>query len=271
MHPEIAIVIPARYASTRFPGKPLAKIGPKTLLQHTSDAALGAARILGNTTVIVATEDRRIFEHAQSIAGITPVMTTAACLTGSDRVLAALDVLRMEPAIVVNLQADAPFTPSQFIVQIAQCLRDRPQFSVATPAAALTWGELERLRWHKQSTPFSGTTVVMTAEQRALWFSKNIIPALRGEHQLRQQHLDSPVYQHIGLYGFQLSALRLFVRLPESPYEKLEGLEQLRLLEHGVAIRIEKVVHSDKSRLLSGIDTPQDLQQAIAWWTHTRC
>lgn len=265
MGQKIAIVIPARYGSSRFEGKPLAKIGPKTMLQHTCDTALKAAKTLGDVAVIVATEDQRIFEHAQSIAGVIPVMTPVSCPTGSDRVLAAIDALSLQPQVVINLQGDAPFTPSHFLSQIAQVLLDSPEYSVATPAVQLTWQELDDFRESKKTTPFSGTTVVIDVHQQALWFSKNIIPAIRGEEKYRSKDAYSPVYQHIGLYAFQLSALRQFVALPESYYEKLEGLEQLRLLENSLSIRVEKVSYG-KYGPIPGVDTPEDLKRAEVMW-----
>jgi len=270
MHKKIAIVIPARFASTRFEGKPLAKIGPKTMLEHTCQTALEAAKLLEDVIVIVATEDQRIFEHAQQIVGVVPVMTPDTCPTGSDRVLAAIDALSIQPKIIINLQGDAPFTPAHFIAQIAQGLIQFPEHSVATPAVQLTWKELDDFRNSKKTTPFSGTTVVMNADQQALWFSKNILPAIRNEEKLRNKNDYSPVYQHIGLYGFQLDALRKFVALPESDYEKLEGLEQLRLLENGLSIRVEKVSYG-KYGPLPGVDTPEDLKRAEALWKKTQC
>ncbi len=143
MSQKIAIVIPARFGSSRFEGKPLAKIGPYTMLEHTCQTALKAAKTLGDVAVIVATEDQRVFEHAEQIAGVTSVMTPASCPTGSDRVLAAIDALNISPQVVINLQGDAPFTPPHFLSQIAQVLLDHPEFSVATPAVQLTWSELD--------------------------------------------------------------------------------------------------------------------------------
>lgn len=268
MTQKIAIVIPARFGSSRFEGKPLAKIGPYTMLEHTCHTALKAAKTLGDVAVIVATEDQRIFDHAKQIPGVVSVMTPDSCPTGSDRVLAAIDALSIRPQVVINLQGDAPFTPSHFLSQIAQVLLDHPEYAVATPAVQLAWQELESFRESKKSTPFSGTTVVMDAKQKALWFSKNILPAIRSEEKLKQQGNYSPVYQHIGLYGFQLQALRQFVALPESYYEKLEGLEQLRLLENGFSIRVEKVSYG-KYGPIPGVDTPEDLRRAEVLWLKT--
>lgn len=262
---SVVIVIPARYGSSRFPGKPLANIGSRTMLEHTCDTALVAAESLHGAKVVVATEDERILNHARTITGVIPVMTPDTCLTGSDRVLAAIDALCLHPKVVINLQGDAPFTPPSFLIQMAQALLNYPEYAVATPAVQLTWAELDQFRDSKKITPFSGTTVVINADQQALWFSKNIIPAIRHEEQLRQQSTHSPVYQHIGLYGYQLAALKQFVALPESDYERWEGLEQLRLLENGLNIRVEIVSYGDKSPM-SGVDTPEDLVRVSQLW-----
>ena len=108
---------------------------------------------------------------------------------------------------------------------------------VLTPAVRLRWGELDALRASKETTPFSGTTVVIDKADNALWFSKNIIPALRKEDNLKAENEFSPVHQHIGLYGFRRDILEKFVAWPQSHYEQLEGLEQLRLLENGISIK----------------------------------
>lgn len=261
MNKKIAIVIPARYGSTRFEGKPLAILDNKTMLEHTCDSALQAASQLSDVQVIVATEDQRIFDKANTINGITAVITPDDCISGSDRVLIAIDNLAITPDIVVNLQGDAPFTPSDFITKIATALSDNPDFSVATPVVQLSWNELDQLRENKKVTPFSGTTAILNKNNQAIWFSKNIIPAIRKEEALRTNEALSPVYQHIGLYAFRLDALRQFVNLPESHYEKLEGLEQLRLLENGLSIHAAIVSHK-KAGITSGIDTPEDLARA---------
>lgn len=258
MNKDVTIVIPARYGSTRFEGKPLKKIGSKTMLAHACDTALSAASSMTNSRVIVATDDQRIIDHAKNIEGVQTVMTPTSCATGSDRVLAAIDAINLKTDIVISLQGDAPFTPPHFLSQIAQALIAKPDCQVATPVVALDWNELDTLREHKKVTPFSGTTVVLNQQQRALWFSKNILPAIRKEEELRKSSPFSPVYQHIGLYGFQVSALRKFVTLSEGYYEKLEGLEQLRLLENDMHIHAE-IVRYDELGPMPGIDTPEDL------------
>ena len=130
----------------------------------------------------------------------------------------------------------------------------------ATPYVRLTWQALDDFRAHKKTTPFSGTTLAHDAAGRALWFSKNLIPAIRKEDALRQQGDMSPVCRHIGLYAYRLPALRKYVSLPEGHYEKLEGLEQLRFLENGMSVQCVEV-ESD-TIAIPGIDAPEDVALA---------
>ncbi len=135
-----------------------------------------------------------------------------------------------------------------------------PNVDVATPIVNLSWDELDVLRERKQSLPFSGTTVTIDNQGQALWFSKQIIPAIRKEPQLRQASQDSPVYRHIGLYGYRTPILEKFVQLPEGRYEALEGLEQLRLLENGINIQTVLVNYNDLPGM-AGVDTPEDAKK----------
>ena len=254
------IVIPARYQSSRFPGKPLAMIGSKTLLQRVFEIAQEASNNVSNVGVVVATDDERIQAHAEAL-GATVVMTPIECKTGSDRALAACEHLETKPDIIVNLQGDAPLTPSHFVCAILSALINDPEADVATPLAQLSWQALDELRQTKMQRPFSGTTAVIDEKDNALWFSKQIIPALRQEEKLRTQSDLSPVFRHVGLYGYRLKALQKFVCLPEGHYEALEGLEQLRFLEHGMRIKAVKVDYGSLPSM-SGVDTPEDAKKA---------
>jgi len=254
------IVIPARYQSSRFPGKPLAMIGAKTLLERVFEIAQEASKDLANVSVVVATDDERIQAHAESLGAVV-VMTPIDCKTGSDRALAACEHLETQPDIVVNLQGDAPLTPPHFVRSILSALINDPQCDVATPIAQLSWQALDELRQSKAQRPFSGTTAVIDEHDNALWFSKHIIPALRQEEKLRAQSDLSPVYRHVGLYGYRLKALQEFVNLPEGRYEALEGLEQLRFLENGMRIKAVKVDYGLLPSM-SGVDTPEDAKKA---------
>ena len=256
---KTAIIIPARYGSTRFPGKPLVKIGGESMLSRVVGIAQKAASSLKNVTVAVATEDERIQKHCAEI-GVQCVMTSDSCKTGSDRVLEAAQILGGDFEFVVGLQGDAPFTPVEAPYKMIQAFIADPKLEVVTPVARLRWDELDALRESKKITPFSGTTCVTDGKGKALWFSKSILPAMRKEEELRREEF-SPVLQHIGLYGFRFDILKKFVTLPEGVYEKLEGLEQLRLLENGISIQtIALDIESGLAQ--AGIDSPEDVARA---------
>lgn len=254
------IVIPARYGSTRFPGKPLTLIAGKTMLQRVYEIATQAILNIPNTQVVIATEDERIHKAAQEM-GAKVVMTPADCKTGSDRALAACEALSSPVDYVVNLQGDAPLTPPFFISAILENLIHHKTAEVSTPYVQLSWQELDNLRQRKINSPFSGTTLTVNQDQKALWFSKNIIPAIRDEEKLRKKQGKSPVLGHIGLYAYTYSALKQFVALPEGKYENLEGLEQLRLLENNICIQGVEVDYRDLP-VMSGVDTPHDAKRA---------
>ncbi len=248
------IAIPARYDSTRFPGKPLAPIAGASMLHRVIAVARAAADAVGGE-VIVATDDDRIRDHAD-LVGAKTVMTPAACRSGTDRVHAALMAMGAKVDFAVNLQGDAPFTSPSHIVDMVRAAEshDADCFTTVVP---MTWDELDALRRQKQDQPFSGTTCARRADGSAYWFSKTIIPAIRKEAALRAASAVSPVLRHIGLYGYRADALAAFVAAPESPYEALEGLEQLRFLENGMRIHAIDVVASEIS--MTGIDTPDDV------------
>jgi 3-deoxy-manno-octulosonate cytidylyltransferase (CMP-KDO synthetase) len=249
------IVIPARYASKRFPGKPLHPIAGVSMLARTIDAANRAAALTG-AKVLVATDDERIAAHAREV-GAEAVMTDPELPSGTDRARAAAALVDPGADFVVNLQGDAPFTPPD---HLAAVIAAADRADVVTPVVRLTWAALDELRERKRATPFSGTTCVRLADGRAAWFSKTILPAIRDEAKLRAAGGLSPVLQHIGLYGYARAALERIAALPESPHERLEGLEQLRFLENGLSVHAVLV---EPSALHSaGIDTPEDAAHA---------
>lgn len=257
-----ALVIPARYGSTRLPGKPLAMIAGQTLLQRVVAIARAATENDKTAVCVVATDDERIAAHARGL-GVACVMTPEKCQTGTDRVALAAKQLEEKPDFVLNVQGDAPFTPPDFLRAMIDSFRAAP-CDLVTPVARMTWEELEALRENKKTTPFSGTTAVFDEKTgRAFWFSKNILPALRNEKELRGQTPLSPVWRHIGLYGYARAALENFVALPEGRYETLEGLEQLRLIENGHEIRCVPVDYKGRASM-SGIDSPEDIARAEA-------
>lgn len=257
MSKKIVVVVPARYGSSRFPGKPLAELAGKSMLKRVYDIATKAIENMPHADVVISTEDKRILQHAQGF-NAKVVMTSKECETGSDRALNACAQLSEIPDIVINLQGDAPLTPPQFVEAIINTLINNEDIDVATPITQLSWQALDDLRQRKQSNPFSGTTVITDKQKNALWFSKNIIPAIRSEEKMRQTQTISPVFRHIGLYGYQFNALKKFVHLPIGHYESLEGLEQLRMLENTMSIKTVEVSY-EHFPSMSGVDTPKDL------------
>ena len=257
---KIAIVIPARYGSTRFPGKPLVKLAGESMLSRVVRIGRQAAENAGGTTLAVATEDQRIADHCREI-GVDCVMTSEDCPTGSDRVLEPAEKMGGDFDFVLGLQGDAPFTPLEAPQKMIAAFQDDPTREVITPVVRLRWSELDALRESKKVTPFSGTTAIVDAAGEARWFSKTIIPAIRKEEKHREASEFSPVHQHLGLYGFRFDILKKFVTLPMGHYEQLEGLEQLRLLENNISIHAV-TLDVDLGTAQAGIDSPEDVARA---------
>ena len=252
------IVIPARFGSTRLEGKPLLPIAGRMLIERVAAVAMAAARLLGDTDVVVATDDTRIADAVARL-GLEVAMTSPAISSGSSRALAAMQRMGRPYGLVVNLQGDAPFTSPHHIVEIVRAARENGA-DATTPVVQLDWLRLDALRTHKQTAPSSGTTCITAPDGRALWFSKQILPFIRDESALRQHSGLSPVLQHIGLYCYRPAALEAFEAAPQSYYERLESLEQLRLIELGLDIRA--VVVPPARLTMSGIDSPADVERA---------
>lgn len=259
---KTTIVIPARYASTRLPGKPLVMIAGQTMLQRVVHLSLTAIEGMTNVSVLVATDDERIMQHCQDI-GVSAMLTDKQALSGTDRVAQAIQQLEDKPDFIINMQGDAPLTPPDFLRAMIEAYMTSP-CDMVTPVTQLSWEALDQLREHKLVTPFSGTTAVFDETTgKAFWFSKTIIPAIRNEPVLRKQGGMSPVFRHIGLYGYSLSMLLSYQRLPEGRFEALEGLEQLRVIEHGFTIRCVPVDFRQRANM-SGVDSPEDVKRAEA-------
>jgi 3-deoxy-manno-octulosonate cytidylyltransferase (CMP-KDO synthetase) len=228
------------------------------LAEQASFDGANAERIVD---IVVSTEHERVVQHAAEI-GVTAVMTSESCATGSDRAWATYQALNKSYDAVINVQGDYPLTPPHFISEVIRLLT-LSDVQVATPAIRLTWDELDALRRNKTTTPFSGTTVIVDKSGRALWFSKIIIPALRTEQLLRSSSSHSPVLRHVGIYGFRPTALEKFAALPQGSYENLEGLEQLRLLENNIPIHVAIVDHLGQP-CFTGVDSPEDIGRVEA-------
>ncbi len=255
------IIIPARYGSTRLPGKPLLKIAGETMLSRV--VSLAKKAMLGNPNIelAVATDDTRIMAHCDTL-NVASVMTPVNCETGTDRALAAMHALNQRPDFVINLQGDMPLMPPAFVKALLDEITEAPDTAMLTPVIQLSWQALDTLRDNKKTTPFSGTCAILNHENNAIWFSKNIIPAIRKESALREHTPYSPVFRHIGLYAYSRELLEQYVTWPVGHYEALEGLEQLRVLEQGYPIRCVKV--SSDYPLPTGVDSPEDLKRVEA-------
>ncbi|MEL7547755.1 MAG: manno-octulosonate cytidylyltransferase [Pseudomonadota bacterium] len=254
------IVIPARYASTRFPQKPLHRIAGKSLLSRVAAIAEAACRDTEDRQFVVATDHESIADHATDLS-IPVAMTDPEAPSGTDRALLAMQAYAPETDFVVNLQGDAPFTPPAYIDAVIAA-GEKAEQDVVTPVVQLDWDALDTARKQKEVTPFSGTSCVRRADGEAMWFSKTLLPAIRNEAALRARSYLSPVFRHIGLYGYKVEALRRFVALQEGHYEQLEGLEQLRFLENRMRILAIDVPASETA--MWGIDTPEDAAHAEA-------
>jgi 3-deoxy-manno-octulosonate cytidylyltransferase (CMP-KDO synthetase) len=255
------IAIPARYKSTRFPGKPLVKIKGKEMLSWVWELASLAAERIGDCGCVIGTEDKRVLDFCDS-KNYRSLLTSEACRTGTDRVLEMYNSLEEKPKYIINLQGDNPFCPIEFIVEIAMTFSHNGEADIVTPAVHLSWNDLDKLRNEKLSTPFTGTTVCFNKNTlEAYWFSKKIIPAIRNENLRRSTESLSPVYRHIGLYGYKASSLFSFARLDPGEYENSEGLEQLRFIENAMKV-IVCPVDGGIQYNITGIDSPEDVLRA---------
>ncbi|MBS1302500.1 manno-octulosonate cytidylyltransferase [Loktanella sp. SALINAS62] len=258
---SVVIVIPARYASTRYPGKPLVDLRgasgqARSLIRRSWDAAMS---VTGVDRVVVATDDDRIRDAAQAF-GAEVVMTPASCENGTARCAAALDVLDgPTPDIIVNLQGDAPLTPAWFVEDLVNGLRADPDAMVATPVLQTEGAALRGFLEDRQAGRVGGTTAVFGAAMNALYFSKEVIP-YRGE--TYADDAMTPVWHHVGVYAYRPDALRAYTTWPVGPLEQLEGLEQLRFLEQ--AQRVLCVSVEARGREFWELNNPQDVPRIEA-------
>lgn len=237
-------LIPARYASTRFPGKPLAMLGGKLVVQRVYEQAR-----LAFDEVYVCTDDERILSAVQAFGG-KAVMTGSDLRSGTDRCWQACERIGTDADVIVNIQGDEPFVQKSQLDAVRACFQDE-QTQIATLVKPFSPDDT----FETLSNPNS-PKVVVDKNMRALYFSRSVIPYLRGIEQ--QDWLSSHTfYKHIGLYAYRREVLRQISQLPPGVLEKAESLEQLRWLENGLVI---KVALTDVETV--GIDTPSDLQKA---------
>lgn len=263
MSQSILIVIPARYASTRLPGKPLVKIAGIEMIRRVADIAASICRRNEQCRYVVATDDSRITDFCAS-ANIPAVMTAESCRSGTERCWDAVRQQTSAPDFIINLQGDNPLCPPWVIQQLIDEWKACPA-DVFTPCIHLDWQEYDRLVESKKSTPYSGTTVLVDKNGYALAFSKNTIPAIRKPEKARASLPKSPVRRHVGLYAYTFDALKNYFGLPESDYEAgcVEGLEQMRFLYNGLRVKMVEVDYRGR-KTTSGVDSPEDIARVEA-------
>jgi 3-deoxy-manno-octulosonate cytidylyltransferase (CMP-KDO synthetase) len=237
-------IIPARYASTRFPGKPLADIGGKTMIQRVYEQAQKALPL-----VYVATDDERIVAAVEAFEG-NVIMTSAALRSGTDRCAEAAAKIRLDRntnfEIVVNIQGDEPFIAPEQLQQLTKCISS-PDTQIATLVKPFA---PEEDIFHPNSPK-----VVLNADSEAIYFSRSAIPYVRNAPP-EEWSRRAPFYKHVGLYAYRMAVLMQLARLQPSALELAENLEQLRWLENGFKIKVAVTGSPTYA-----VDTPEDLQR----------
>ena len=247
------ILIPARFQSSRYPGKPLVGLKgaggtSKPLIQRSVEAA---RRVAGISGVYVVTDDERIADACTNF-GVGVLLTSTQCRNGTERCAEALDQLH-DPDVVINFQGDALLTPAHFVEALIERMKDE-DVDVATPAIRLRSPEVRTLQQEEAQGRVGGTSVVTDNAGRALYFSKRLVPhlpmgALDGDM--------SPVRLHVGVYAYRPKALAAYAEMPPSELEQLEGVEQLRFLAAGIPMAVVDV--EPPSFPLRELNNPEDV------------
>lgn len=243
---KIIGIIPARYGSSRFPGKILAPIGGKTLIQRTYENA-AQNTLLQNLTV--ATDDARIYDHVKAF-GAAVVMTSPSCHTGTDRLVEAItnNPNLADADIIVNVQGDEPCLDPQIITQIVDLLLNDKEAVMATAAV--------QIKSEEEAHDPSIVKCIIDNQENALYFSRALIPA---GHEGKMQP-NTTYYRHMGIYAYRTHFLLKYTKLPKTPLQLAEDLEQLKVIEHGFRIKVAVV-----DSFSIGVDNPKDIQKVEQW------
>ena len=250
---SVLIAIPARYDSTRYPGKPLVILtgpdGPKTLIRRSWEAAMA---VRGVDRVVVATDDVRICDLAEGF-GAEVIMTSPAAQNGTERCAEVASKLAGYD-IVINLQGDAPLTPPWFVEDLIEGLASDPGADIATPVLRCDGRALNGFLADRRAGRVGGTTAVFGAGMRGLYFSKEVVPFTTKTYGDTDQ---TPVFHHVGVYAYRPAALAAYPHWQIGPLELVEGLEQLRFLENGRAVLCVEV--DAKGRQFWELNNPSDV------------
>ena len=257
---QVLLVIPARYASTRYPGKPLVELRGATgrtqsLIRRSWEAARA---VRGIDRVVVATDDDRIRTAADAF-GAEVVMTSSDCRNGTERCAETVERLGGGYDLVVNLQGDAPLTPAWFIEELVAALRADPTADVATPVLPTSGRALAGFLEDRAAGRVGGTTAVFGAGKRALYFSKEVIPYTGQSY---PDEAETPVWHHVGVYAYRPASLVAYRGWAPGPLESLEGLEQLRFLEQGGEVLCVPV--DARGRQFWELNNPEDVPRIEA-------
>ncbi|MEL0632760.1 3-deoxy-manno-octulosonate cytidylyltransferase [Pseudoalteromonas carrageenovora] len=246
---EFVVIIPARYASTRLPGKPLADICGKPMVQHVYEkACLSAA-----SKVVIATDHQNVFDEVSRFT-TDVIMTREDHQSGTERLAEVVDILNLDSdTIVVNVQGDEPLLAPDNVSQVASLLNDS-----TAPMATLS------VAIEEQDEVFNPNAVKVVSDinKNALYFSRASIPFDRSAMMIKNNALNlAPFQRHVGIYAYRAGFIKQYIELSISPLEVLESLEQLRVLYHGFNIKIEQALVAPHA----GVDTPEDLAKVIAY------
>lgn len=252
---KTVILIPARYASTRYPGKPLAELtlpdgSRKSLIRMSWEAAM---QVKGVDGVYVATDDDRIREAAETF-GAKVIMTSESCENGTARCADALARANIDADLIVNLQGDAPLTPAWFVEDLIAAMKADPEAQVATPVLQCDPLTYSHFTEDRKAGRVGGTTAVFNAKGHALYFSKEVLPYIDAD---KVPDSNIPVYHHVGVYAYRPDALAAYTNWPVSELETLEGLEQLRFLVNDTKVRC--VIVQGKGRVFWELNNPEDV------------
>ena len=248
---DCLITIPARMGSSRFPGKPLARLADKSLIER----VWRIASLIKTADILLVTDSNEIKNFAEGF-GASVQMTAADCQTGLDRSADAVKRVNSQHDIIVTLQGDAVLTPPWVIQDLIDLMRKDSAINISTPIVKLEGKQLQQFIELKKSGSSTGTTVTFDRDYNALYFSKTIIPHSRDVSKAQE------VYRHIGLYAYRRDILLRLASLAQTKFELIEQLEQLRALENGIPIRVLQVDYRGRTHV--SIDNPEDIQRAEA-------
>jgi len=245
------VIIPARFSSTRYPGKPLAKIKGREAILWTYMAGLAIPNV---TEVLVATDSERIRTVVEAVGGRV-VMTSDSCRNGTERVAQAAERIGAKADdIIINLQGDAPLTPPWFIEAIVAELSVNRLADMVTPVLRCDEDNYQRFVDDRKNGRVGATTAVFTKDRRALYFSKEVLPYLPNVAALKR----TPVFHHVGVYGYRFQALEEYPNWEIGALEEAEQLEQLRFLESGRSVFVTEV--ADRGHQFWELNNPSDVQ-----------